>query len=482
MRIFADRFVDLELITADGQAEVYKAAHMWLGLPVALKVARSADPARRGQLYAEALASMRLNHRHVVRAYDFGVAPDCSAFLALEWLDGETLADRLDLRGPLSVLQAVEVIMAVTRALCAAHEQNIWHLDIKPNNIFLTKDTVKVLDFGCAEIAGTSAPPGFDAAERKIRGTLAYMCPHYAMTGRASASADIYSLASTLYEALVGKHPLAGASRFRISESSLELRQVVASRVPPPLRELVPGVPESLAKEIARATSRTPGERHESMGAFLKALEREYAKLLRRTALAPLGPPGDDDPTATCGLPTLLKLVDATVVSRELLMTLASLCDEDDGFARRSPGPEPSRVSPAPASVRPMQGPSVAAVPARARPDDHTLYGIPARQRANWLLEAIGADDPLLLSMAERRQRTLRLLEEPASDEISDEMLRAMQQQLGADLRAPVVFTTKPRTNMPSLLARAVRRIRRTAKGSGDSTNQQHGAQRQSGA
>src|SRR5271163_3124530 len=177
-------------IGAGGQGEVYKARDTRLGRNVAIKVLPahlSARPELRERFEREARTVSSLNHPHICVLYDIGVQ-DGVHFLVMEYLEGETLADRLA-KGPLPLADALRYAIEIADALDKAHRQGVVHRDLKPGNIMITKSGTKLLDFGLAKQspagsgAGTlnSAMPTAGAspltAEGTILGTLQYMSP-----------------------------------------------------------------------------------------------------------------------------------------------------------------------------------------------------------------------------------------------------------------------------------------------------------------
>lgn len=195
----------LEKLGEGGMGIVYKAEDTRLRRAVALKFLPDQVPASddgRARFIREAHAAASLVHPNIATIYEFDEADD-QAFIAMEYVEGETLKERI--RGqPLSVKSAIDVAIAVADALAAAHARGIIHRDIKPENIMLTRNgTPKVMDFGLAEIAGWGRVTKTGAAV----GTLAYMSPEQVHGEQLTGSTDIWSLGVALYEALTGKPP-----------------------------------------------------------------------------------------------------------------------------------------------------------------------------------------------------------------------------------------------------------------------------------
>ena len=231
-------------------------------------------------------------HPGIVTVYETGevqgtrTGADGSAYILMELLDGETLAQRLARAGRLSVSAAMEVCRQVANALQAAHEAGIVHRDLKPENIMLVKDPslvlgerAKVLDFGIAKSAKSAAGDEATAASL-VFGTPIYMSPEQAKsTASAGPSSDIYSLGCILFELLVGKPPFDGTAIQLISAHILK---------PPPVpSSLAPGIPPHLDQVIGAMMAKAPEGRPASMKVVEAILEedRVLASMSRRRTL-----------------------------------------------------------------------------------------------------------------------------------------------------------------------------------------------------
>jgi tetratricopeptide (TPR) repeat protein len=259
---------------------VYLARDLELGREVAVKVigleraTRLSTPGL--QLFErEAQATARLNHPNIVTVHDFG-SWNGFPYLILERLRGETLQARLG-RGPLSVPEALRVILPVLRALAHAHAAGIIHRDIKPNNVFLLGEGgVKVLDFGLAKMLlareeapppeGESAPPG--ASTLRGAGTPAYMAPEQWRGEPQDERTDLFGVGVLLFEMLSGRPPF----------QATDVRSTLFEPGPPPsLRERVPAVPQALSDIVSRALATDPAARPQSateLEAALRAFEQ----------------------------------------------------------------------------------------------------------------------------------------------------------------------------------------------------------------
>ncbi len=268
-----------------GMGVVYAADDVRTGhpLPVAIKVLVSADPtaSQQRRLEREARAMVAIRHPNVVRGFGSGRLTDGRLYVIMERLEGEDLASRLSEVDWLSVEDAVRVGLEAAAGLVAAHAAGIEHRDIKPSNLFLARaaspatgvtETVKVLDFGLAlatlkdgaEGRSISAPL---TAAGAILGTCAYMArERFDDAHSAGPRADVYSLAATIYRSLTGVPPPGAES---MAEAVAFLRR---ARPPTPIQQIREDVPDGLAGLLMRSLSHEPGDRPESMAAFLAQL------------------------------------------------------------------------------------------------------------------------------------------------------------------------------------------------------------------
>jgi serine/threonine protein kinase len=270
--IVAERYTVGPVIGAGGMGIVYKAKHIGLGTPVALKVIRP-DIARNGSVWRrfarEARALAALHNRHVVRVHDAGTLPSGLRYLVMELLEGTDLRRVLQRDGAISRGRAVDYAIQVCSALGDAHKLGIVHRDLKPENIFLAKyracdPIVKLLDFGVALFindAGQLTVPG-----RGI-GSPDYLSPEQMQDPHGvDARSDIWGVGLLLFELLVGRSPLAGMN-------SAHKCLTIAKGPMPSVAAACPELPPELAAVIQQCLHIDPNLRPQSADALIAALE-----------------------------------------------------------------------------------------------------------------------------------------------------------------------------------------------------------------
>src|SRR5580698_2204294 len=262
---------------AGGMGEVYRANDTRLDRTVAIKILPthlSANPEFKQRFEREARAISSLNHPHICHLYDIG-SQDGTDFLVMEFLDGETLADRLR-RGALPFPELLKIGIEVAEALEIAHRAGIVHRDLKPGNIMLTKSGTKLMDFGLAKpnsvgAAGSGSAPLLSAARTmsgatpitplttagSIVGTIQYMSPEQIEGKDADARADIFAFGAVLYEMAMGKRAFEGKSQISVASAILE-------KDPDPISASKPSTPPAFDYLVAACLAKDREDRFQS--------------------------------------------------------------------------------------------------------------------------------------------------------------------------------------------------------------------------
>jgi serine/threonine protein kinase len=265
---------------AGGMGEVYRARDTRLDRVVAVKVLAShlsSSPELKQRMEREARAISSLNHPHICQLYDIG-SQDGTDFLVMEFLEGETLAEKLR-NGGLPLAEVFKIGIDVAEALAVAHRSGIVHRDLKPGNIMLTAGGAKLMDFGLAKPLGMqaaapgsgAAPPSFTAAATlsgpspltplttagSIVGTIQYMAPEQIEGKEADARSDIFAFGAVLYETVAGKRPFSGKSQISLASSILESD-------PAPISAFKPNIPAAFEHVVTTCLQKNPEERYQS--------------------------------------------------------------------------------------------------------------------------------------------------------------------------------------------------------------------------
>jgi hypothetical protein len=272
-----------------GMGVIYLAEHRVMDKPVALKVISPAvldNPDALARFQAEARAAGKLDHPNIARAFDADQAGELH-FLVMEYVEGMSLAQLLEKKGPLSVGSACHCACQAALGLQHAFEQGMAHRDIKPQNLMLTpKGQVKVLDFGLARLRGARAPgKGLTQAD-SFMGTPEYVAPEQATDARsADTRADIYSLGCTLYALLAGRPPFVEDTMVKLVLAHLE-------KEPRPLHEVRPDVPAGLSAVVAKMLAKDPAQRYQRPVEAAQALVPFVKSRARTGGSAVSSPPG----------------------------------------------------------------------------------------------------------------------------------------------------------------------------------------------
>src|SRR5215471_9980648 len=267
---------------AGGMGEVYRARDSRLGRDVAVKVLPahlSSNPELKARFEREARAVSSLNHPHICHLYDIG-SQDSTSYLVMEYLEGESLADRLH-KGALPLKQALEFGVQISEALATAHRAGILHRDLKPGNVMLTAGGAKLLDFGLAKMSPTlpgsaaaaisgmtpstptmtladlSSPSKGLTQRGTVVGTFQYMAPEVLQGADADARSDIFSLGCVLYEMVSGRRAFEGKSQLSVLTGILE-------KDPGPVSQVQPTSPAALDHVVKTCLEKNPEDRFQT--------------------------------------------------------------------------------------------------------------------------------------------------------------------------------------------------------------------------
>ena len=279
-RVIADRFRIVSMIARGGMGKVYRAEQAPLGRLCALKILNpnyngDADPEFHRRFFREASIASKITHPNSVTIFDYGKTDDEIFYMAMEYLEGQTLHQALRDGGPMHEERAGRIAVQICRALREAHALGVIHRDLKPANIFLTRhgddeDFVKVLDFGLVKHIA-ERPEEQLTQTGLFMGSPKYMAPEQIQGAQVDARTDVYSLGIMMYEMLAGKVPFDRAT-------SVNILMAHVGEPPPPMREVNPNLTCTPIFEdlVMRCISKDPQERFESMDEVLQAVKRAH--------------------------------------------------------------------------------------------------------------------------------------------------------------------------------------------------------------
>jgi len=355
--IVADRYHILKKLGEGGMGRVYLAEHVKMGRKSALKVlhpgmVKDLDAITR--FNREAANASRITHPNVAAVYDFGETSDGLIYLAMEFVDGESLASVIERNGPLPPRRAAEIVRQTGEALAVAHEAGLVHRDLKPDNILLVPtreggDLVKVVDFGIAKAADTESRKVTKTGH--VIGTPDYMSPEQFAGDALDGRSDIYSLGLVAFNMLTGGLPFP-------SESARESLIMRLTDTPMSLRRVSPNVdwPDDVQAVIEKALARDPARRDLSASEFGRAFYQAVSRMPETTAPRP-------SPTESRVVPPtrVARYSEATAAQEDryvstvgLLATLVVILTISTVVANRNSGVQPVRAvgSPSKAPVR----------------------------------------------------------------------------------------------------------------------------------
>ena len=298
----------IEQVGVGGMGVVFSAEHSLIGNKVAIKVLRpevSHNQTLVTRFFNEARATASIHHPGIVDIFDFGQAADGSAYFVMEWLEGESLSERIR-KAVLSELTTARFVRQIAAALQATHDQGIVHRDLKPDNLYVVPDAdvqggerIKILDFGIAKLA-----PGMATANARstvgLVGTPSYMSPEQCRgRGGVDHRTDIYSLGCVMYEMLCGRPPFDGTAAGELIASHLTM-------APPRPSGYRPGLSRGMERVVGGCLQKDPDRRFQSMEAVKRAVEDATAgRIVTPNSIADgTGDPDFDSEEAPTIVPT----------------------------------------------------------------------------------------------------------------------------------------------------------------------------------
>jgi tRNA A-37 threonylcarbamoyl transferase component Bud32 len=288
----AGRYKVIKLLGEGGMGQVYLAEHSAIEKRIALKVLR-AEYAHKGEIVTrfqqEAISASRIKHPNVLDVFDFGQLENGCFYLAMEFLEGNDLADELQRARQLTAARALPIAMQICRALSAAHSKGVVHRDMKPENVFLQRtgdgeEIVKIVDFGIAQLKPSNEEAAAQSTHRRLTrtgmifGTPEYMAPEQASGKHADLRCDIYAVGIILFELFTGAVPFTGETFLGVLTKHL-------NEMPPSMRAVYPDLQISPELEgvVQRTLAKDPSYRYQTMNELAQALagtpEGQYAGL-----------------------------------------------------------------------------------------------------------------------------------------------------------------------------------------------------------
>ena len=248
-----------------GMAEVYEATDVISKRIVAIKLIREdvmKNPINLRRFQNEATIASALNHPNIVKVYNHGTI-EGRPYIANEYVRGQTMKDMLDFRSAIPIAEAVSYMLQLTSALFYAHQHNIIHRDIKPQNIYVMPDgTIKLGDFGIAQAEGVDE--GVTKAS-EIVGSVHYLAPEISQGKPASIQSDIYAAGVTFYELLTGHVPFDKDTPINVAVAHVKEKF-------PPVKKYLPNCPKEIERIIAMATKKKLNERYRGADEFYEDL------------------------------------------------------------------------------------------------------------------------------------------------------------------------------------------------------------------
>lgn len=270
-QIIAERYEIIDLIAKGGRGRVYRGRQLSLNRPIALKIlpgVREDAHIHHKRFLREAATCAVLRHPNTTTIYDYGelkIGGVELLFIAMEFIEGRSLAEILKSEGRLNMDRALRIIWEISRALRSAHRAGVIHRDLKPANVMVTDtpdgEQIKVVDFGVAKLTDNTTEA--ITLDDRVVGSPQYMAPEQVLDNEASPRSDIYSLGVLLYELLSGEVPFPGRGATQTMMAQIH-------QPPPPLD--VPGLPPAVVTLVMRCLEKEPRRRYNDTAELMFAL------------------------------------------------------------------------------------------------------------------------------------------------------------------------------------------------------------------
>ena len=282
----------IDLVGQGGMGCVYRAMHRVLNKDVAIKIIHkqlARDQSAIKRFDREAHAASSLTHPNVIAVYDHGTTSEGESYLLMDFVDGKSLAEIIEIEGFLDVPRALSVFIQICDALIHAHDKGIIHRDLKPSNVLLSKgaegaELVKVVDFGLAKLLDEDAAERSDLTKTgQIFGSPSYMSPEQCLGDTVDERSDIYSLGCIMYEVLTGSPAFSGETPVHTMMKSVSDKPAKFSKRFPDLN-----IPEEVENIVFKALSKTPEQRYKSVEELRAVLLKgrdDFPNLKRRKTL-----------------------------------------------------------------------------------------------------------------------------------------------------------------------------------------------------
>jgi len=274
-RTLDEKYIVEERLGAGGMGAVYRARHLSMDRPVAIKFLHQRfveDEAARIRFQTEARAAVKLRHANAVSVTDFGQTAEGVVYIVMELLEGRTLREILSREAPLETARAISLMLQTSAAVAAAHEAGIIHRDLKPSNILVTQSAdqpagVKVLDFGIATFTADDDDEDMTTLNNTnpVIGTPRYMSPEQYNGFELTPATDVYSLGVILYEMLTGMAPFTGST-------PAEIAQKHTNDPPHSPRAIVAAIPEDVERVVLHALEKQSSDRPANAAEFRREL------------------------------------------------------------------------------------------------------------------------------------------------------------------------------------------------------------------